>query len=604
MKESFEDWCENNNRQDLLDEWDYEKNTLKPNEITKGSDKKIFWRCSNDKILKHSYDSTISERIRGSNCPYCSNKRFLKGFNDLQTWAIYNNPNLITAYSKDNEFKIDEIISCSKNKIKLKCLKCNNFFERSIRAITYNGDSIYCVDCSKKIAINNQRLTLLNKTKNLLESYPEVAKQWNFEKTLIPDDWDDEILGNFGPKTVSINSHYKVFWNCNNGHSWETNISNRINRRNNKISECPYCSNELLLSGYNDFETWCNNNGRQDLINEWIDEFPMNQVMKGTITKYKWKCKRCNHEYNSSPNNRSRGNNCPNCAKRFTKSKPEYIILFYLNKLGIETIQSYKPSWIGKSEIDIYIPSLNIGIEYDGEIYHKDTKEQDELKNKLCKDNGVTLYRIREPGCPILYDNNSINFIRKPKHNHRDEEFKEILENLFKIIKNKKIDIKIDFNKDNIAILEFMDLCIKNNSIVITHPNIAKLWDYEKNGKLLPEYFTYGSGEEVWFKCENGKTHSSFKKISTRCKGYGCPYCSNQKLLSGFNDLATLYPVILEYWDYDRNKNYIPENWDVDKQGEFIPENILGKGSKYKAYLKGYKELKNLGDFINKILLK
>ena len=33
----------------------------------------------------------------------------------------------------------------------------------------------------------------------------------------------------------------------------------------------------------------------------------------------------------------------------------------------------------------------------------------------------------------------------------------------------------------------------------------------------------------------------------------GCPYCSNKKVLPGFNDLATTNPELLDEWDYSRN---------------------------------------------------
>ena len=37
MQETFEEWCKNNNREDLLNEWDYELNKILPSEITTGS---------------------------------------------------------------------------------------------------------------------------------------------------------------------------------------------------------------------------------------------------------------------------------------------------------------------------------------------------------------------------------------------------------------------------------------------------------------------------------------------------------------------------------------------------------------------------------------
>jgi len=42
---SFEQWCIENNRQDVLDRWDYELNDLKPNEISFGTKNKYYLKC-------------------------------------------------------------------------------------------------------------------------------------------------------------------------------------------------------------------------------------------------------------------------------------------------------------------------------------------------------------------------------------------------------------------------------------------------------------------------------------------------------------------------------------------------------------------------------
>ncbi|MBO5630372.1 MAG: hypothetical protein J5965_15010 [Aeriscardovia sp.] len=70
-----------------------------------------------------------------------------------------------------------------------------------------------------------------------------------------------------------------------------------------------------------------------------------------------------------------------------------------------DAINRYKPSWLKSNisalEIDIFIPGLNIGIEYDGQAFHSN-KERDEKKDKLVFEHGVILYRIREPLLPEL----------------------------------------------------------------------------------------------------------------------------------------------------------------------------------------------------------
>ena len=53
---------------EMLEEWDYEKNEIRPEEVMSGSHKKVWWRCKKG----HSWQSFIYNRTRGFGCPYCS----------------------------------------------------------------------------------------------------------------------------------------------------------------------------------------------------------------------------------------------------------------------------------------------------------------------------------------------------------------------------------------------------------------------------------------------------------------------------------------------------------------------------------------------------
>ena len=56
---------------DLLKEWDYEKNTISPFEVTSGSKKKVWWKC----FVGHSWQDTVAHRTKsGRNCPICSSE--------------------------------------------------------------------------------------------------------------------------------------------------------------------------------------------------------------------------------------------------------------------------------------------------------------------------------------------------------------------------------------------------------------------------------------------------------------------------------------------------------------------------------------------------
>jgi hypothetical protein len=67
----------------LANQWDYEKNPGKPEEILPGAHEKVWWRCS----LGHSWQAAPFSRTKekGSGCPYCTGKKTLPGFNDLGT---------------------------------------------------------------------------------------------------------------------------------------------------------------------------------------------------------------------------------------------------------------------------------------------------------------------------------------------------------------------------------------------------------------------------------------------------------------------------------------------------------------------------------------
>ena len=84
-------WVINNPKyQFILDEWDYKKNNLLPTEITPHSAKEIYFICNNG----HSFSMELHKRTLNSNfenCPICSNRKLLPGYNDLQTW-IHNHP--------------------------------------------------------------------------------------------------------------------------------------------------------------------------------------------------------------------------------------------------------------------------------------------------------------------------------------------------------------------------------------------------------------------------------------------------------------------------------------------------------------------------------
>ena len=79
----------------------------------------------------------------------------------------------------------------------------------------------------------------------------------------------------------------------------------------------------------------------------------------------------------------------------------------------------------------------------------------------------------------------------------------------------------------------------------VTHPELAK----EADGWDPSEFLPMSNFSKTW-KCSVG--HFWDAVIASRTRGRGCPYCSNRKLLIGFNDLMTTHPdLALEAYNWD-----------------------------------------------------
>lgn len=85
-------------------------------------------------------------------------------------------------------------------------------------------------------------------------------------------------------------------------------------------------------------------------------------------------------------------------------------------------------------------------------------------------------------------------------------------------------------------------------------PDVAKFFNEELNGCAASEVFAK-SNKKYWWNCDNGLNHKyQMKPLNKVNRNQGCPICSGQKLLKGFNDLQTKYPELAKEWDSILNK--------------------------------------------------
>lgn len=83
------------------------------------------------------------------------------------------------------------------------------------------------------------------------------------------------------------------------------------------------------------------------------------------------------------------------------------------------------------------------------------------------------------------------------------------------------------------------------NDLSTLKPGLASEWS--KKNEIKPTEVTVGSHKKVIWKCRLGHEWTASVK-SRSINVSGCPYCSHNKVLVGFNDLATVVPKVADEW--------------------------------------------------------
>ena len=97
----------------------------------------------------------------------------------------------------------------------------------------------------------------------------------------------------------------------------------------------------------------------------------------------------------------------------------------------------------------------------------------------------------------------------------------------------------------------------EKGSLAVEAPELAAEWHPTKNGELTPDKVTVSSAKRVWWLGKCG--HEWQTVVSCRYKGSKCPYCAGNRILKGFNDLATKYPELAAEWHPTKNGELTPD---------------------------------------------
>lgn len=487
---------------------------LHPSDVAPRSNKPVWWTCDEE----HSYQRSPDKQVQSkASCPICNGRRFEPGVNDIVTKF----PHIADEWDYDTNSpdRPEDYSFISAKRFGWKCKSCGTSWNTTIANRCIRGSG--CPNCAGKKRWEKRFAGM-----DLGITDPELLEEWDYE------------LNEKGPECYTPQSGAKVHWRCKKcGYRYVSTISNKSNGR-----KCACCQRKIVVPGINDLAKT-----HPKIAAEWDYErngdLKPQDVLAGTRRKVFWKCPE-GHSYEASINHRTtpgRETNCPKCNDGRQTSFAEQAVFYYVKKLFPDAINRYKEIFGKGMELDIFIPSIRVAIEYDGEAWHRPEKRAREKKKyQICKKNGIKLIRLVEKMRQeeIVYADEGISILDGPMYEPK------YLQKVIRMLIDKldpdsnpltrknyfhfHSDIDINIKRDEPEIRKYMTVI--KGSMAEKYPELVQEWDYEANGDLTPDKVKPGTSIRIHWICPDcGKKYTSTGYARTGETRTGCPACGIKK---------------------------------------------------------------------------
>lgn len=487
---------------------------LTPDKIRRRSNKPYYWLCRKG----HTFYLSADKRAKGQGCYYCSNRRLLVGFNDLKTWSPEDAAEW--DYEK-NPDKPEDYIFNTYHRANWVCKVCGYEWEAPIRSKVsskFNG----CNKCAIKRRGESKQKSAAEKTGGI--SDPLLIKEWDYTKN------------KKGPESFSPNSGKLVFWICSIcGYQYKAVVSSRATLGRG----CPACANKVVWPGHNDLATT-----HPEIAAQWDykknGSLTPDMVTHGMGKDIWWICPE-GHSYRADllhRTNKDKPTGCPICYAGRQTSFAEQAVYFYVKKSFPDAKSRYTELFNNSMELDVYMPSIKLGIEYDGEAWHGQSKKKIERENKkyrICKENGIYLIRLREK--IIGNESKCADYVIQMDNLYEPEQLEKAIKGLLSSLdpesnmwmrKSCSFFSRVDVNlkRDEKEIRLYMTKV--KGSLQETYPEIAAEWHPTLNGDIRPNMIKPKSDTKYYWLCPTcGKEYLATP--GHRVYGTACPDCGRKK---------------------------------------------------------------------------
>ena len=183
-------------------EWHPDKNgALTPDEVSHGSNRKVWWLCKKER----AWEASINSRTSGNGCPSCFGNRL----SDRNRLSILH-PDVAGQWhpTKNRPLKPQDVSRGSGEKVWWQCERGHEW-EATVNSRTTPGQLRWCPACVRKQVSELNRLSTHR---------PDLAEEWHRTRN-----------GTHTPENTSYGSNRKVWWRCrvNPDHIWDASPNDR-----------------------------------------------------------------------------------------------------------------------------------------------------------------------------------------------------------------------------------------------------------------------------------------------------------------------------------------------------------------------------------------
>ena len=486
---------------DIEKYWDYEANEgKKPSDFGASSSEKVWTKCPIcGTSVRRNVRFTLEKDANGvGHVIHC--RTCGKRNNNNSLVVLFPDIKKYWTYEK-NEHDPEYYSISSGKKVYTRCPSCGEERYIAICDLIVNRNDRYeltqCIDCS--LTLNPRR----NVIGSIAKNYPDIDKYWDDKNVSKPDE-------------IALNSQEIIFIHCPTCDKLIKRRALNSFRRDDQtgiytLLDCHKCAAQKAgkIRGLNQSGALIDECPE---IKEWWDAenntIELKNITRGTHYKAQLKCPACHSSFtrqihsfvSTKRDGRLLPVACPECGYS-SKGDPNDNILRLCPEVD---------KWWDYEANSPYRP----------EQFTKGSQFQAHF---ICPDCGMHLYAG--------------------------------IHSLLKSDENGELHIR---HKGNCLKYRSIE---SDNNLVKQYPQIKEWWDYEENGKALPEEFTIYSGKRMHFICPTCGA-KSYRRITDAFaieanSGepilFNCPYCRNKKALSGKNSLLDTDPELAKEWSNSNN---------------------------------------------------